>query len=64
MDNKVERTINERGLNPGIKGNNTRFVWSPQLLSATFSATAGGTSCDLRVDAWQVVTDTYMHLTL
>ena len=54
MDNKVERTINKRGLNPGIKGNNTRFVRSPQLLSATFLGMVGGTSCDLHVDAWQV----------
>jgi len=50
----VERTIKERGLNPGIKEDNTCFVWSPQLLSATLSGTMGGMSCDLHVDAWQV----------
>jgi len=50
----MERTINERGLNPGIKENNTHFVWSPQLLSATLSGTMGGTSRDLHVDAWRV----------
>jgi len=33
------------------KGNQTRFVWLPQLLSATFSGPVGGTSRDLRVDA-------------
>ena len=50
----MERTIKERGLNPGIKEDNTCFVWSPQLLSATLSGMTGGTSHDLRVDAWRV----------
>jgi len=49
-----KRTIKERGLNPGIKEDNTRFVWSPQLLSATLSGTTGGTSHDHHVDAWRM----------
>ena len=58
MDNKMERTIDKRGLNPGIKGNNTHFVWLPQLLSATLSGMTGGTSRDLHVDTWRV----YRHM--
>ena len=32
------------------KGDNTHFMWSPPLLSATPLGTASGTSCDLHVD--------------
>ena len=45
-DQRIKETQN--------KGHNTRFVWSPQLLSATPLGSASGTSHDLHVDQLMV----------
>ena len=44
------------------KGDNTHFMWSPPLLSATPLGTASGTSCDLHVD-WLEARGICMHRT-